>query len=92
MVPLGWSDLTSASVPYPADPGFLGQGNAAIRTATVGAASIRSPTISSGGPAPGTLYYDNLVVDMAAVPEPATWCLLTTGLAGVLASRRTRRK
>ena len=71
---------------------FLDQGNAAIRTAAVNAAGIRSLTISSGGPAPGTLYYDNLVVDTAAVPEPATLLLLTTGLAGVLTSRRTRRR
>jgi hypothetical protein len=86
------ANLASTSVAYPADLGFLDQGNGAIRTAMVNAAGIRSLTVSSGGPSPGTLYYDNIVVDTATVPEPAALLLLTTGLAGVLTSRRTRRQ
>jgi hypothetical protein len=42
--------------------GFTFQGNGAIRTVTVNAPGIQSLAISSGGPTPGTLYYDNVVV------------------------------
>ena len=56
------SNLGSASVDYPITLGFTFQGNGAIRTATVNAAGIQSITISSGGPTPGTLYYDNVIV------------------------------
>jgi hypothetical protein len=58
----------------------------------INAAAIQSLTISSGGPSPGTLSYDNLEVDPAAVvPEPGSILLLGNGLAAVLARRRTRR-
>jgi hypothetical protein len=56
------SNLGSTSVDYPITLGFTFQGNGAIRTATVNAVGIQSLTISSGGPFPGTLYYDNVIV------------------------------
>jgi PEP-CTERM motif len=86
------SNLGSVSVDYPITLGFTFQGNGAIRTATINAAGIQSLTLSSGGPFPGTLYYDNLVVDTATpVPEPPSILLLGTGVAAMLAWRRTRR-
>ena len=54
--------LGTASVSYPISLGFTFQGNGAIRTAMVNAAGIQSLTISSGGPFPGTLYFDNVIV------------------------------
>jgi len=54
--------LGSASVNYPISLGFTFQGNGAIRTATVNVAGIQSLTISGGGPFPGTLYFDNVIV------------------------------
>lgn len=56
------SNLGSVSALYPDSLGFGMQGNGAIRTLTVNAAGIQSLTISSGGPSPGSLYYDNVVV------------------------------
>ncbi len=54
--------LATASVDYPITLGFTFQGNGAIRTATVNVAGIQSLTISGGGPFPGTLYFDNVIV------------------------------
>jgi hypothetical protein len=85
-------NLGSVSVGYPSDLGFLDQGNGAIRTLTIAAAGIRSLTISSGGTAPGTLYYDNIVVDTAAVPEPGTLSLLGLGSAYLIRRRRRNRR
>lgn len=86
-------NLGSTSVDYPANLGFLDQGNGAIRNATFNAAGIRSFTLSSGGVAPGTLYFDNLIVETTApVPEPASLLLLGISLGGVLGRRRARHK
>jgi PEP-CTERM motif len=84
-------NLGSVSVAYPADLGFLDQGNAAIRSAVIGAGGIQSLTISSGGTAPGTLYFDNLrvdTVDTAAVPEPGTLTLIGLGSAYLIRRRQ----
>jgi hypothetical protein len=54
--------LGTVSVDYPITLGFTFQGNGAIRTATLNVAGIQSLTISGGGPFPGTLYFDNVIV------------------------------
>jgi hypothetical protein len=86
------SNLGSSSVSYPSSLDFGVQGDAAIRTLTVSVAGIQSLTISSGGPFPGSLNFDNIVgvTPVAPVPEPASILLVGCGLLVMAASRRFR--
>ncbi len=82
------TNLGTVSIPYPASL-TLANGNSAIRTLTAPFFGIQSFTILSGGPFPGTMFFDNVAA--TAVPEPASMILIGTGLAGLAARRRSRR-
>lgn len=88
------ANLGGASVAYPIGLDFGTQGNAAIGTLTVSATGIQSVTISSGGPFPGSLFFDNIVATTTTtpvVPEPGSVVLLGSGLVALVVSRRFKR-
>jgi hypothetical protein len=87
------TNLGSVSISYPL-ANDLDNGNSAIGTLGLSAVGIQSFTVASGGPFPGSLYFDNVTVDTSAaasVPEPASMLLVGTGVAALVARRRARR-
>jgi hypothetical protein len=76
----------------------IGNGNSDSGVGSVQVTAVApalSFTISSGGPFPGSLYWDNFTVDAAApaavLPEPASMLLFGTGLVVAGLRRRARR-
>jgi PEP-CTERM motif len=87
--------LSSSSVSYPINL-TLASGESAVRTLSVTGTEIESLTFTSGGPFPGTLFSDNLVVTLAppptTVPEPSSFALLSLGGLALAGWRRWKGK
>ncbi len=90
-VNIGGTDYLVTSPPYPGGTSFWYGWNSESVT-FVANASSETFHFQSASPTGYELGLDNFSVDVAAVPEPATWALMLVGFGGLGAALRVSRR